>query len=98
MQLLPGSTPATGVPIQRPRWMPEGLPNHRMVSGDKRSVCGGNRIGLRRRFRRGNGSRWGYASGAIALVIFPTSFQPLICWRVRMKTTVPGGGTPNRAT
>jgi hypothetical protein len=98
MQLLPGSTPATGVPIQRPRPTPEGLPSHRMVSGDKRSVCGGNRIGLRRRFRRGNGSRWAYASDAITLVIFPRSFQPSICWRVRMKTTLPGMGTRYRAT
>ena len=68
------------------------------VRGQKKSDCGGNRIGLRRRFRRGNGSRKAYASGAIALVIFPTSFQPSICWRVRMKITLPGVGTPYRAT
>ena len=39
-----------------------------------------------------------FALTPIALVIFPTSFQPSICWRVRMKTTVPGGGAPYRAT
>ena len=37
---------------------------------------------------------YGAAAGTRALVSFGRSDEPSLCWQVRMKTTVPTGGTP----
>ena len=46
----------------------------------------------------GQAGRLAYGAGTMALVCLKRSFQPLICWRVRMKTALPTGGTPYRRT
>ena len=39
-----------------------------------------------------------YAMGTMALVCLAISSQPLICWRVRIQTCMPAGGSPYFAT